>query len=105
MWSQLKFILIISMIKSYFGDITVNREASGDTFIASYTCQFYDAVATSNQNECVCRNIRKNGTLIALQNRSINCYYEAQSFSGKKLPFPTSNYSKELKKKFFFKCR
>ena len=49
MRSRLKFILIISVIKSYFGDITVNPEASGDTFIANYTCQFYDVVATSNQ--------------------------------------------------------
>lgn len=80
MWSRLKFILIISMIKSYFGDITVNREASGDTFIANYTCQFYNVVATSNQNECVCRNIRKNGTLIVLQNRSINVIMKRSHF-------------------------
>ena len=84
MWSRLKYFLIVLMVKLYLGDITVNREASGDKFIANYTCQFYNAAATSNQNECLCRNNGENGTLIVLQNRSINCYYKAQSFAGKK---------------------
>ena len=85
MWSQLKVVLIVSVIKTYLGDIAVNREASGDKFIASYECNLYNAVATSNQNECLCRNNEDNGTLIQLQNQSIICFYEMQSFSGKRL--------------------
>ena len=67
------------MITLCLGEITVNREDFGDKFIANYICQFYDAVATSNQNECLCRN---NGTFILLKNGSINCYYETKSFAG-----------------------
>ena len=83
MWSRLKVVLIVSVIKTYLGDITVNREASGDKFIAPYECTFYNGVATSTRNECMCRNNEDNGTLIQLQNGSVICYYEFESFSGK----------------------
>ena len=105
MWSRLKVVLIVSVIKTYLGDITVSREASGDKFIVPYECNFYNAVATSNQNECLCRNNEDNGTLIQLQNGTIICYYEVQSFSGKILLSRTLTLREKCPNTEFFLVR
>ena len=83
MWSRINIFLIVSMIKSHLGDITVSREDSGDKFISNYKCHFYNAVSTLNQNECLCRINGDNGTLILLNDGSIICHYETKPFAGK----------------------